>query len=102
MSAEIAAVMGISMTRKLIVIENRNPRNADERALYGQTITEGQTVDIFINSKKNRSGNELVDTLFHELCHAAVGLYRTKLTPRREEKLARLVGNIVRDAFKGA
>lgn len=90
------------MTRKLIVIETRHPRTAEERAIYGQTVVEGQTVDIFVNSRKNQSGAELVDTLFHELCYAAVGLYKTKLTPQREEKLARLVGNIVRDAFKGA
>lgn len=90
------------MTRKHIVIENRNPRTAEERTLYGMTVIKEYTADIFINARKNRSGAELVDTLFHEFCHVAVGLYKTKLTPQREEKLARLVGNIVRDAFKGA
>lgn len=91
------------MTRKVIVIEMRKPKTKEEKEFYGLTETLNEITTIFINADKHRGGGvELVDTLFHELCHAAVGLYKTKLTAKREEKLATLVGNIAGDLFKGA
>ena len=89
------------ISRKVIIIEHRNPRNKEEKELYGLAQTEGVVSHIFINAQKNRAGQELVDTLFHELCHAALGLYNTSVPKVAEERLSRLVGNLVRDAFRG-
>ncbi len=77
---------------KLIVLELRNPRTKDEAGAFGQTCVSGRNALIFVNARKNRNREELMDTLLHELFHAAVGLFR--FSTKGEEKKARTIGRL--------
>lgn len=78
-----------------IIIEIRNPRNKDEAACFGATnATSGRAV-IFVNARKNRSNQDLKDTLLHECYHAITGMYG--FSNRHEEQIASYVaksGNV--------
>lgn len=85
----------------VIIIECRPPRSKEERKFYGLSLTEGQST-IFVNSRKNRSKGDVIDTIYHEFTHSILNLYHGnhKLSGKDEEKLSRLMGNLARDAFK--
>lgn len=76
-------------------IEVRNPRNKEERPIYGMTWAKAGQANIFINARKNRNREELLDTLIHELYHALVGAF--KFSTKSEEKFARELGRYLRD-----
>ena len=90
------------MTRKVITITTRYPRNRTERKIYGETNSDGNVVDIFISTPANRKNTDLLDTVYHELTHAIVKLYKTKLSGRREERLCRAIGKAAVEAFTNA
>ncbi len=90
------------MTDKVILITTRWPRTKDERKCFGVTNTNGQVSKIFVNKPRNKRPSDLLDTVFHELTHAIVGQYHTRLSRTREEKLCQAVGRLVVEAFKNA
>lgn len=85
------------MTKYPVVftIEFRNPQNKDEADCYGQTYAKNGQAHIYVNARKNRNREELLDTLVHELYHAVVGSF--KFSTRHEEKFARELGRYLRD-----
>lgn len=87
------------MQTKVIIVETREAANKHEQHLYGLTETDGGDVTkIFINSRQSQG--EMIDTFFHELVHAYFQWHGTSLNAKQEEKLARLVGNIVEPCFR--
>lgn len=85
------------MTKYPVVftLEIRNPTNKEEKGLYGMTWSKKGQANIFVNARKNRSREELLDTLMHELYHAVVGSF--KFSTKNEEKYAIEIGRYLRD-----
>jgi Zn-dependent peptidase ImmA (M78 family) len=82
----------------VITLEFRLPANKEEKRLLGLTETEGNVTKIFIN--KNQSQAEMVDTVFHEIAHAFMHISPTAPPKAIQEKIARLVGNVVEPCFR--
>lgn len=89
------------MTKYPVVftLEVRNPRNKEEKKLYGMTWSKAGQANIFINIRKNRNRDELLDTLMHELYHAVVGSF--KFSTKDEEAIAIEIGRYKRDRPNG-
>lgn len=89
------------MKTKNIHLEFRNPRNKKEAEYFGITYSEPTHADIFINTRKNRNGSDLIDTFFHELTHVFLHFFKhTKISAQREEQLARQVGRVCLGVLK--
>lgn len=88
------------MKSLVIVVEFRNPRNREEAAVYGLTVTEHKSnvAHIFINAK--RAAHTRLDTFFHEVAHAFMH-WKGEKNWRKEEKAARLTGEAVNNVFQG-
>lgn len=87
-----------SSTTKAIWIEWRNPRTKEEASLYGQTIFDNDsTARIFINSRKNATYLDAVQTYWHELVHVFFHFHthRTIVTDKKEESLCRTIERVL-------
>ena len=88
------------MQPRIIILEVRKPRTKEERGVFGMTVTEdGYKTNIFIN--ENQTGEEMVDTFFHEVAHAYLHWIPKKYKPGKAEALASLVGHVAGAAWKG-
>lgn len=85
------------MHTRVIIVEQRKAKPS-EKGLYGSTTFEDGITRIFINSSQSKK--ELLDTLFHEFAHAVMRWHGPRLSKVNEERLARLVGNVVEPCFK--
>jgi hypothetical protein len=84
------------MITKNIHIEYRAPRTLEEKESYGQTFSNNEKADIFINLHKNRTSDDTIDTFFHELAHVFFAFYKTriKVSAADEEKMAKQIGRV--------
>jgi len=84
------------MITKNIHIEYRAPRTIEEKGLYGQTFSNNEKADIFINLSKNRTRMDTIDTFFHEIAHVFFAFYKSKVkvTAAEEERLAQQIGHV--------
>lgn len=87
------------MTRKIISITVRPPRTRTEHKRWGETYVDRNIAEVFINQRRNRRPIEHLDTLYHELTHAIIGLYKTRVSSDREEALCRKIGEMAVEAF---
>lgn len=85
------------MKTRVMIVEWRNPTKS-EKGLLGTADTKGEVSRIFI--KKNQPQGEAIDTFFHEVAHAYIQWMGHKMDAKTEEKLARLVGNVVEPCFR--
>lgn len=81
---------------KFIHIDYRNPRSKTESVFYGQSNVDSKAADVFINVKKNRNGNDLADTFFHEMAHVFFAFHGKtgQMTSAKEERLAQQLGRV--------
>ena len=86
------------MTNHVIIVETRRSKHREERNTYGRTETQNGITKVFINSRQGQ--HELINTFFHEIAHAFNHIYGFNGTPKEEENIARLVGNIVEPCFR--
>lgn len=84
------------MTTKSIIIEWRNPRTKEEAEDYAETIASSDFARVFINSRKNQSSREIVDSFFHEMVHVFVAFHETRktMTAKEEEAIADQMGKM--------
>lgn len=89
------------MTKYPVVftIEFRNPQNKDEASCFGETCAKPGQAQIFINARRNRNREELLDTLMHEMYHAVVGAFN--FSTKNEEQIAWEIGRYKRDRANG-
>jgi len=87
---------GVQEHQKIIVIEWRKPKNAEERACYGMTMVNGtrNIANVFLNSRfrLKEGGWLLVEAFFHELGHVFLEFHTHKTTARKAESIARQIG----------
>lgn len=76
--------------KRTITINRRPPRCYQEENCFGLTTSTGKSAHIYINKEIN-DGRVFLDTLFHELVHAVIGLYQNKIDRRKEENLCRAI-----------
>jgi len=81
-----------------ITIEVRKPKTAFEKSVYGTTLTTGNNTKIFI--KHGQTTQEYIDTFYHEIAHAFNHISGYCKSEKKEESLARLIGNIVEPCYR--
>ena len=86
------------MNSHVIVLELRKPQTKAEKKLYGETTTEDNVSRIFLNSGQGQG--DLINTVFHELAHAICGWMGSSRNAQEEERISRLIGDIVEPCFR--
>lgn len=84
------------MTRRVITFEFSRKRG--KRTLYGRTESEGSLSHIWIDDSQN--AQEMLNTLFHEFTHTVIHWFGNGIDGKREEEIARLVGNVAEPCFR--
>lgn len=87
----------MKIKQHVIIIEERRAYKR-EKGLYGETKTENGVTKIFINQAQ--SSQERINTFFHEIAHAFHHMYGYNGPSDEEERVARLIGNIVEPVFR--
>lgn len=85
---------------KVITVRVRPLARDNKKTLYGCTETNGDVSNIEINSKQGTQ--EFINTFFHEVAHSFIHWYGSGISPKEEERLARLVGDVVEPCFRRA
>jgi Zn-dependent peptidase ImmA (M78 family) len=78
---------------RTIHLSYRKPKTKEERANTGLTWKHNDgLVEIFINANRVKDNREFINTLFHELAHAAHFFYdRLKRTKKQDAEIHRKI-----------
>jgi hypothetical protein len=81
---------------KYVHIDYRSPRNREEKRFFALTNVKRDTADVFVNVRKNRKGEDLADTFFHEMAHVFCAFHgkAKQMSSATEERLARQIGRV--------
>lgn len=91
------------MTTKAIWVEWRKPQTKEESRQYGSTTYQNEnTARIFINTQKNKTASDGVQTFWHEIAHVFFHFHerKTKLTKDAEEDLCRRLERIIYEVLR--
>lgn len=79
---------------KTVHLDYRRPRTKGEKDMFGLSMVDAQSANVFINTNKHRNGQNLIDTFFHEMVHVFLAFHGKdkQMSDATEEKLAKAIG----------
>jgi hypothetical protein len=88
------------VSRSSILVEVCKPRDKEEKALLGTTTQPDKKnfYEIWIDSSQSK--DEFVDTFYHEITHAFIGMYFKNSIPEKvEHRMCELIGYFARSVI---
>lgn len=79
---------------KTIVLDIRAPRTREEKRLMGSVHINKDRTQAVVYIAEGQSKLEMLNTFFHEMFHAYVGLSKVHISSQKEGLLAWIVGNV--------